>query len=153
MIILEDTRNKIEKNAHIREQIEKLGYNVEREKLGVGDYVIANKQDISIDTKQDMTEVEGNLTTSHKRFKAECERAKRRGQKLIILIPDDEIKRLEDVFSWKNPRRYYSKRCATGSKLAKIMYSMREKYGVEWEFCTKDNIGKRILELLEVKDV
>ena len=151
LIILEDSRQKSEKNAHIREQLNNLGCTVNRCKLYVGDYVLANNQAISIDTKQDMTEVEGNLTTQHKRFREECERASEAGIKLIILVVDNDIKRLEDVFAWKNPRRFYSKKCVTGRTLAKIMYSMRDKYGVEWEFCTKDKIGERILELLEVE--
>lgn len=37
-----------------------------------------------------------------------------------------------------------------GEKVAKIMRTMKEKYGVEFQFCRKSESGKRILELLGV---
>ena len=37
-----------------------------------------------------------------------------------------------------------------GEKVAKIMRTMEEKYGVEFQFCRKSDSGKRILELLGV---
>ena len=83
MIVLEDTRNKPDKNAHIRQQLEDLGYKVERTKLWIGDYTFPTNQSICIDTKKDMNEIEGNLIHDHERFKAECIRAKEAGIKNI----------------------------------------------------------------------
>lgn len=37
-----------------------------------------------------------------------------------------------------------------GDKVAKVMRTMEEKYGVEFQFCRKDESGRRILELLGV---
>lgn len=147
-VILCDTRQKKEKNAHIDEQLESLGYKVERSKLYVGDYTWATNQSIVIDTKQDLQEVVGNVTKQHKRFREECIRAKEAGIQLIILIADPKVTCLSDVFGWYNPRRRYSKTATTGRQLGKILYSMREKYGVQFEFTTKDKIGERIVELL-----
>lgn len=151
MIIFEDTRNKPEKNAHIREQLESLGYTVKRTKIYCGDYTFPINQSICIDTKKDMHEVESNLIHDHERFKAECIRAKEAGIKLVILIQDSKLKQLSDVFGWFNVRSKWSKKAVTGRQLAKIMYTMASRYGVEWQFTTKQNCGKRIVELLELK--
>lgn len=148
MVIFEDTRNKPDKNIHIRLQLEKLGYKVERTKLYCGDYTLPTNQKICIDTKQDLQEVCGNLTQQHKRFQAECERAQEIGIKLIILIQEPSVKRLADVPSWYNWRLKKNPKALNGLKLFKIMYTMSQKYGVEWEFTTRQNCGQRIVELL-----
>lgn len=151
--IIEDTRNKPEKNFGIRCQLEELGYKVVRSKVYVGDYVFADNGKIAIDTKQNLQEVVGNVTSQHKRFRAECERAQEAGIKLIILIAEPKITCLADVFGWWNPRLLYSKKATTGRQLGKILYSMKEKYDVDFQFCRSDEIGKRIIELLtEDKD-
>lgn len=147
-VIYEDTRNKPDKNAHIRKQLGDLGYKVVRQGLYVGDYTWATNQSICIDTKQDLLEVVNNVIQQHERFRNECIRAQEAGIKLIILIVEPKVKQLSDVFGWWNPRLRYSKKATTGRQLGKILYSMREKYGVQFEFCTKDKIGERIVELL-----
>lgn len=152
MIIFEDTRNKPEKNAHIRRQLEELGYKVERTKIYCGDYTFPTNQSICVDTKKDMNEIESNLIHDHERFKAECIRAKEAGIKLVILIQDPKLKVLGDVFSWFNVRSKWSKKAVSGKQLAKMMYTMQDRYGVKFEFCTKGTVGKRIIELLGVSD-
>lgn len=147
-VIIEDTRNKPDKNAHIKEQLEQLGYKVVRSKLYVGDYQFANDGSVVIDTKQDLSEVCSNLVQSHERFRNECLRAKEAGVQLIVLIADEHISDLTGVFGWKNPRRFYSKRATTGRTLGKIMYKMRDEYGVQWAFATRDNIGNKLVTLL-----
>lgn len=149
LVIFEDTRNKPEKNAHIRKQLEALGYEVKRTKIYCGDYTFPTNQTICIDTKQDLQEVVGNVIQQHERFRDECIRAKEAGIKLIILITEPKVTCLADVFGWYNPRLRYSKKATTGRQLGKILYSMRERYGVEFEFTTKELVGKRIVELLE----
>ena len=147
-VILEDTRNKPDKNKHIREQLERLGYKVERSKIYCGDYTWAINQQICIDTKKNMGEVESNLIHDHERFKAECIRAKEAGIKLVILIQDPKLTELNDVYGWFNIRRKWSPKAATGRQLAKIMFTMSKKYDVEWRFCKKADCGKTIVELL-----
>lgn len=149
MIIQEDTRQKPDKNKHIREQLESMGYTVRRfGGMAVGDYQILGKGDIVVDTKKDMNEVENNLIHDHKRFKRECQLAQEAGIKLIVLIQDEKLKQLSDVFGWFNIRKKWSPRAASGQTLGKIMYSMRDRYGVEWRFCKKSDCGKTIVELL-----
>jgi uncharacterized glyoxalase superfamily protein PhnB len=148
LIIFEDTRNKPEKNAHIREQLEELGHKVERTKIYCGDYTLPINQSICVDTKANMNEVESNLVHDHERFKAECVRAQEVGVKLVILIQDQKLTQLSDVFGWYNPRLRFSKKAVKGQQLAKMMYTMKERYGVEWKFTSKENCGKTIVELL-----
>lgn len=148
-LILEDTRNKPEKNAYIRKQLEKLGFQVARCRLYTGDYTWATDQKICIDTKQDLQEVCGNVTQQHERFKAECERAKMAGIKLVILVKESSIKSLDEVPKWYNWRLKFSPRATTGKQLWKIMSTMTKNYGVEWRFATQSNMGKAIVEILE----
>jgi hypothetical protein len=96
-----------------------------------------------------MNEIESNLIHDHERFRNECIRAKEAGIELIILIQDSKIKSVNEVFGWWNPRLRYSKKATTGRTLGKIMYSMRENYGVRFEFCKKSECGEKIIELLE----
>lgn len=148
-IIIEDTRNKPEKNKHIRDQLEKLGYKVVRSKLYCGDYSWATDQKICIDTKQDLQEVCGNVTQQHERFRSECERAKEAGMQLVILVQDPSVKILSDVCTWYNWRKKKNPKALNGKQLYKILATMRDRYGVEWVFCTKANVGKKIVELLK----
>lgn len=147
-VILEDTRNKPSKNAHIRKQLEDLGYTVIRQGLNCGDYTWALDQHITIDTKANMNEVESNLIHDHERFRNECIRAQQLGAKLVILVQDPKLKSVDDVFGWYNIRKKWSPKAASGVQLAKMMLSMEKKYGVKWEFTSRDNLGKRIVELL-----
>lgn len=147
-VIVEDTRNRPEKNKHIRDQLEKLGYKVDRCKLYCGDYTWATNQSICVDTKANMGEIESNLVHDHERFREECIRAKDAGIQLYMLIQDQKIKSVSDVFGWYNPRKRFSPKAVSGRQLGKMMISMEQKYGVKFDFCTKNEVGQRILTLL-----
>ena len=68
---------------------------------------------------------------------------------LIFLIEHGgQIKSLEDVREWKNPRLDYSPYAVSGKRLYQIMKTYETKYGVRWEFCDKRSTGRRIVELL-----
>lgn len=147
-IILCDTRQKKDKNRYIDDQLEHLGYKVDRCKLYTGDYTWATDQSICVDTKANMGEIESNLIQDHKRFREECVRAKEAGIQLVILIQDQKIKSVTDVFGWYNPRKRFSPKAVSGRQLGKMMVSMEQKYGVKFEFCTKNEVGQRIVKLL-----
>ena len=168
MTIFEDTRNPIEKHLNIHNYCDANGIRIERTKLFVGDYTLPTNQTICIDTKQDLQEVYGNVIQSHARFKAEILRASSAGIRLIILVEQEGINSLEDVSRWKNPRaaqwhKTYNAQKAgkmlkvkisssppiSSPKLASIMNSLSERYGVEWQFCDKSETGKRIVEILQ----
>ena len=148
MIIWEDTRQKLAKNAHIREQLEALGHTVIRNKLPVGDYCNMDNMRAVIDTKFGLQEVASNLTGDHERFRRECELSKELGIKLIILVQEPNITNLPNVCSWYNIRKRTSPKAVNGKTLYKIMLTMSQKYDIEWAFTTKQNCGERIIELL-----
>ena len=148
MIILEDSRQKIDKNKHIETQLEKLGYKIVRSKLLVGDYSYPTDQSICIDTKFGLQEVASNLTQDHERFKNECIRARECGIQLVVLVQESGIKILSDVCGWYNWRRKKNPKAVSGKQLYKIMATMTDRYGVAWEFCSKQNVGQRIVGIL-----
>lgn len=167
MVIVQDTREKQGKKDHILNYFESDGVNVVRSKLFVGDYTRLDKQDLCIDVKQNLNEVYSNLVQQHDRFRDECLRARQNGIKLIILVEEDGIEKLEDVERWKNSRRQkwlelnqehiagrklYVKQPSqpplSSRELMLRMRTMRDKYGIEWMFTDKRYCGKRIIEIL-----
>ena len=149
MTIIEDSRQKPDKNKHIKQQLESLGYKVIRSKLLVGDYSWPTDQHICVDTKFGLQEVASNLTQDHERFKRECILAKDCGIQLVVLVQEPGIKILSDVCGWYNWRRKKNPKAVSGKQLYKIMATMTDRYGVDWVFCTRNTVGKRIVELLE----
>lgn len=97
---------------------------------------------------------------------------------IILCEHGGKIKSLEDVAEWTNPRQYLwekevrkkwdiPKECdfekalvelrshgvrlqppTSGEQLYKMLSTMSEKYGVEFQFCQKSETGKRIIEIL-----
>lgn len=108
----------------------------------------------------------------HGFFHRGLKRAQNSGIKLIVLIEnEDGIKSIDDVFRWQNPRieRYYKisqmhnygkwmkiplpkAKPTSGETLAKAMLTMEKKYGVTFQFCSSDEAGKKVLELLNGGD-
>lgn len=174
LVLLEDTRQKPTKHKAKHEFFEKNGIEVERCKLYVGDYTLANDQSICIDTKFSMGEIYTCLIQDHDRFRDEADRAVKAGIELVVLIEEPGMHSLEDVKHWENPRlhRYNKikymhsigkwktvpepkgKPPTDNITLMKIMYTMQVKHGVRWEFCNPKDAGRRVIEILtEGKEV
>lgn len=135
-------------------------------KLYVGDYMSIDNARLCIDRKKDLQELCGNVTQQHERFIEEFKRAQKAGIKLIILVEHGNgITCLEDVFFWSNPRRVdhkwrqvngrpqyvyipEHKRALSGERLYKMLVTIRDKYGVSFEFCDRSETGQRIINLL-----
>lgn len=118
-------------------------------KLYVGDYMNFDNPRIIIDRKQNLTEIASNVCQGHERFTNELKRASEIGVKMIILVEhSNQIKSIDDVHKWNNPRLKSSPKAVTGEKLEKILKTMERKYGVQFLFCDKLHTGKRIIELL-----
>lgn len=118
-------------------------------KLYVGDYASLDNPRRVIDRKQNLSELYNNLCQDNKRFAAEMTRAQDAGIELIFLIEHGgKIKCLEDVKNWNNPRLKVSPYAWDGLRMYKTMLTVQNKYGVRFEFCTKAQTGKRIIELL-----
>ena len=99
-------------------------------------------------------------------------RAKYYGVKLYILVENtDGVTDINSLFKWVNPRsrimirgnevvgwtkggepKYNRVRkyphCMQGSQLAKACLTMQLRYGCTFQFCTPEQSGKRIVELL-----
>lgn len=169
MIFIHDTRDKPGKHDNVDSFLLAQGHKIVRSKLFVGDISLLDNQSVCIDLKQGLNEVESNLTHQHERFRAECIRAQENGIRLIVLVQEKGIQALDDVATWRNPRRTrwdkISQEHAFGRKLhieiskkpplsgetmAKQMRAMNERYQVEWAFCAKEETGRKICALLGV---
>lgn len=149
MIIQVDSREKAHAIQKILAEFDRQGIKWFVSKLPVGDYQSLDNARVVIDRKQNLSELCGNVCQQHKRFRAEMERANEYGIKLIILCEHGgKIKTLQDVMTWVNPRLKQSPLAVSGERLYKILSAMSCKYGVEFLFCTKQETGKRIVEIL-----
>ena len=154
MIIECDTRQQKEK--HITDYFDEMGVKYIRNKLYCGDYKRVDSPKVIIDTKKDLVEIAGNLcrTLEHNRIKKEIAKACDIGcERFIFLIADNQIDHVTEVHNWKVPTRrdgsLYTK--VRPEILQKIMETMQEKYGVEFMFCKKKDMGKKIVEILSAE--
>ena len=147
LIIQVDSRE--QKFDHVTKYFDSQGIKWVKSKCVVGDYVNLENPMVVIDRKKDLQEVAGNVCQQHERFVRELELAKELGYKMIILVEDPNITSLPKVCSWYNWRSKKNPKAINGKTLYKIMYTMSEKYDITWEFTTKENCGKRIVELLK----
>lgn len=118
-------------------------------KLPVGDYMSFDNPRLIIDRKQNLQELCVNVCQQHKRFIAEIKRAGELGIRLIFLVEHSQnVKTLDDVQNWDNPRLKVSPLAVSGQRLYKILYSIEKNYNTQFLFCSKNQTGKRIIELL-----
>ena len=146
MVIQIDTRE--QKYDHVAKYFDSKGIKHVRSKCVVGDYVNLENPMVVVDRKQSLQEVAGNVCQQHDRFVREMELAKELGFKMIVLVEEPNITSLPNVCSWFNFRIKKNPKAINGKTLYKIMKTMSDKYGFTWEFTTKANCGKRIVELL-----
>lgn len=171
-VLLEDTRNPESKHRNVHEWAQEAGVTIIRTKLLVGDYTLPTDQRVCVDTKYGMQEVYSNLVQQHERFRAECELAQKAGVLLSVLVEEPGMNGLDDVKKWRNPRRDRWFRVHVAHKAGKLMgvkipkvpplppdriytmmQTMGDKYGIEWVFCSKEETGSFIWELLNRKGV
>lgn len=144
-----DTREHSGQIERIEQQFDALGVKHFRSKLYCGDYQSLDNPRLVVDRKKDLQELAGNVCQQHERFRAELIRAQEAGIQIVILCEHGgSIKTLEDVYFWENPRRRTSPGAISGQRLFKVLNTMQEKYGVQFEFCDKRQAGRRIVEIL-----
>lgn len=197
MKIAVDKSQKEGKHNLKHNQLIELGHELMFLPLPVGDYILVDdavrevvkrrgdklkKMDLigvtkrSIDTKQDMEEIYGNLIgPSHARFRDECILAQQNGIELTILIESAPgVSCLDDVKKWVNWKQLYAyckrngiksgagmmdrivefvshggqKPPVDGEQLYKAMRTSAERYGYRWAFCRPGDTGKAIIYLL-----
>ena len=159
-----DTREHKSEWDRIQKQFNDLGVKYFRSKLFCGDYQSLDNARLVIDRKKDLQELCGNVCQQHERFKAELIRAMQNGIKVIILCEHGpDIKSLEDVYFWQNPRKHrivwktvngqrvktvVSDKAVDGNQLYKSLCTIRDRYNVDFVFCTKEETGRKIVEIL-----
>lgn len=157
-----DSREKAKAIQKIITEFDRQSVDYFVSKLYVGDYMNYDNPRLIIDRKQSLLELCGNVCQDHNRFRDEILRAGEHGIELIILCEHGKgIERLEDVIWWDNPRRterykdlstgrwiQRETKAITGEKLYKILSTFQRKYGCRFLFCSKEETGKRIIELL-----
>lgn len=160
MVIQIDSREKSKAITKILNEFNKQGIKFYISKLWTGDYMSLDNPRLIIDRKQNLNELCSNVCQQHERFRNEMVRAKEAGIQLVFLVEHGkDITCLEDVIFWENPRRKMRKKvdgkwqevetkAMTGETLYKILTTLQDKYGVRFEFCTKDDTGKCIVEIL-----
>ena len=152
MVIQIDSREK--GNKVILDYFNQVGQKYIVSKMYAGDYQDVNSVKVLIDKKDSLVELAGNLcrTTEHLRVKREIAKACDIGcERFIFLIADKSITSVDEVHEWKVPTKkdgsVYIK--VRPEVLEKIMKTMMYKYGVEFMFCKKSEMGKEIVRLLE----
>lgn len=161
-----DSREHKSELQRILPQLDALGIQYFVSKLFVGDYMSLDNPRLVIDRKKDLNELCNNVTFQHERFKKELLRAREHGIKIVILCEHGEdIKSLEDVWFWVNPRRKSYKwvtvngkprrvkieprrMSPSGEQLYKSLCTISERYGVEFRFCDKKETGRMIVSIL-----
>ena len=153
MTILVDTREKPRAITKILAEFDRQGIHVVRRALKFADYWNPDNPYRIIDRKQNLLEVASNVVQDRKRFIREVDRCNRAGCHMIVLIEHGgTIRKLDDVIRWKNPRIRVSPLAVSGERLFKILKQMELTYGIEWQFCSKAQTGKKIIELLRGED-
>lgn len=161
-----DTREHQKEWERIKRQFDAMGIPYFRSKMFVGDYCSVDNPRLVVDRKKDLQELCGNVTQQHERFRRELIRANENGFSIIILVEHGgDIKTLEDVFFWQNPRKHRvywqtvngkrvrrvaSEKAVDGQQLYKALCTIRDRYAVRFEFCDKKHTGEKIVELLTV---
>ncbi len=129
-ILLEDVNNKPGKHNLKNQFWTDNGIEVIRQRLPVGDYVLANDKiqdvfqrkekrgipvkmmdllgtySVAVDSKNSIQELVGDICgKQHERFRDECILAQNNGIKLIVLVEnEDGITDLHELHRWTNPR-------------------------------------------------
>ena len=149
MVLFEDTRQQAGKHRNIHAYCEKHGIEIIRQALNVGDYQIAGKGDISVDTKMGVPELASNCFQEHERFRDECLRAQKCGIQLIVLVeevlPGGRLDWWRSPIGWNGlPMHRFSP-----ETLRNVLLTMQAEYGVKFRFCHPGSTGKQMIEYLE----
>ena len=164
MQIQVDTREHKAEWERIQKQFDDMGIKYFRSKMYVGDYQSLDNPRLVIDRKKNLQELCGNVCQQHERFKAELIRALQQNIKIVILVEHGEdVKTLEDVWFWENPRKHeirwrmvngkrvrtvQSEKAVDGSQLYRSLKTIKDRYNVDFVFCAKEQTGQKIVEIL-----
>lgn len=168
MQIIVDTREHQSEWNRISKQFDELEVKYFRSKLFCGDYQSMDNTRLVVDRKKDLQELYGNICAQHERFKRELLRAMEQGIKIVILCEHGEdVKSLEDVYFFYQPptkrwrvvkkevngkevkvRESYMQKEINGKSMYKSFCTIHDRYNVDFVFCTKEETGRKIMEIL-----
>lgn len=162
MVIQIDSREKARAIKKIVEEFDRQNIQHPISKLMVGDYMNYDNPRLIIDRKQNLSELCGNVCQNHERFRRELVLAKENEIQMIFLVEHGkDVRRLEDVIWWENPRRWkrvknpetgrwedVETKAMQGEVLYKILKTQERKYGCRFMFCEKKDTGKEIIRIL-----
>lgn len=121
------------------------GKNVINKKLSEGDYSIEGLEDKIVIERKSPGDLYGSIIQGHKRFLDEIIRSRLQGKKFYIVVEC-----LEDEFyskMWQGG--YYCK--VKGNVLAKIVFTIQEKYGVIFIWCKgRPEVKAKVKDLLVI---
>ncbi len=150
LIIVMDTREKPQATLKIMNHFTQIGAKVIRSKMYVGDYMFLSNPYLVIDRKQNLNELCSNVVQEHRRFTDELKRAEEVGISVVVLVEHGaDIKSIEDVQKWENPRLKESPLAVSGERLYKILKAIEYSYRCRFDFCSKPQTGKKIVEILQ----
>ena len=116
-------------------------HNVRHQKLEVGDYtteLLLNKFHVERKSPQDLY---GSIIQGHERFKSMFLRAYAHETKCPVYVECSE----QFFYSKRWPQGY--KRKTPGNVLAKIIYTLNKRYGIQFVWCTdRTEIKQKITE-------
>lgn len=160
MTIQVDSREKARAITKILAEFERQQVKHYISKLYIGDYMSLDNPRVIVDRKQNLSELCGNVCQQHERFRNELIRAQENGIKLIILCENGKgIETLNDLVFWENPRSKkrvkkngvwttVETKAMKGDVLMKILTTLECKYGCKFLFCSKEQTGRKIIEIL-----
>lgn len=150
--LIEDTRNRVGSHVAKNDYWSGEGVNVFRSKLAVGDYCLPPR--VSVDSKASIQELAVDIDQEHDRFRRELIAARDMGTKLVILVENAHgIRCLADLARWMEPenefrRRKFAQRRINGKRIAKACMTMQDRYGCAFVFCSPEEAGEKVLQIL-----
>ena len=67
---------------------------------------------------------------------------------MVLVEHGAEVKCIDDVQKWVNPRLKESPLAVSGERLYKILKAIEYSYHCRFDFCTNAQTGRRIVEIL-----
>lgn len=157
MVIQVDSREKSHIIQRILDGFDRRGVQHYTSKLYKGDYMNLDNPRLVVDRKQNLAEVAYNFTDARKttkgygsRFENEMAEAQKMGIKIVFLVEHGgQIRSIDDVPKWVNPRLRESPLAMSGERIYRKMLAFQNYYGVEFQFCDKAQTADRIIEILQ----
>ena len=150
MIIIQDFREKHGHHNEIETYCKDNDILLHRMALEVGDYMLGDYcngafkpiGNISVDTKQDLQELAGDLYKDKCAFNKKYRKCFENGITLYVLV-QQPVNNLSDLVKWKSRHTNVS-----GRLLLDLIDRLRKSYGVKFVFCRKENVAQTIIKIL-----